>query len=144
MRLHAVGVMVTMVFAPQVRLAAPRLDARLAAGEDPLSSPTLALRGAQLASQRLRYQLAGALERAWSRARDPDALSSAIPVDAEAVGIAWPALKQLAVALRSRERVGVRGVALTRVLLTEPGSALYGPRYPEELYERAREALFAL
>ena len=136
--------MVTVVFAPQVRLAAQRLDARLAAGEDPLSSPTLALRAAQLASRRSRHQLADALEHAWSRAREADALSSAIPVDAEAVGIAWPALKQLAVALRSRERVGVRGVALTRVLLTEPGSALYGSRHPEELYERAREALLAL
>ena len=136
--------MVTVVFAPQVRLSAPRLDARLASGEDPLSRSTLALRAAQLASRRLRHQLAGALEHVWARAGEADALSSAIPVDAEAVGIAWPALKQLALALRSRERVGVRGVALTQILLTQPGSALYGSRYPEELYERAREALFAL
>ena len=41
-------------------------------------------------------------------------------------------------------RVGVRGVALTHLLLTRPGSALYASRYPEELYERAREALLAL
>jgi hypothetical protein len=136
--------MVAMVFAPQVRLAAPRLDARLAAGEDPFASPTLALRAAQLASRRLRRRLAGALEHASSRAREAESLSSAIPVDAEAVGIAWPALKQLAAALRSRERVGVRGVALTQILLTQPGSPLYRSRYPEELYERAREALFAL
>ena len=133
-----------MVFAPQVRLSAPQLDARLAAGEDPFGSPTLALRGAQLASRQLRSKLAGGLERAWSRAHDGAVLSSAIPVDANAVEIARPALEQLAEALRTRERVGVRGVALTQMLLTAPGSALYRSRYPEELYERAREALFAL
>jgi hypothetical protein len=136
--------MITMVFAPQVRLAAPRLDARLAAGDDPFSSPALALRAARLASRRLRRQLAGGLEHAWSRAHEGAALSPATPVDAEAIEIAWPALKQLAEALRSREHVCVRGVALTQILLTRPGSALYASRYPEELYERAREALFAL
>src|SRR4051794_22441927 len=113
--------MVTMVFAPQVRLAAPQLDARLAEGEDPFSSPALALRAARLASRRLRCQLAGGLERAWSRSQERNALSPAIPVDAKAVEIAWPALKQLAEALRSRERVRVRGVALTQILLTGPG-----------------------
>jgi hypothetical protein len=138
--------MITMVFAPQVsvRLAAPRLDAQLAAGEDPFSSPALALRAAQLASRRLRRQLAGGLEHAWSGGRERGALSAAVPVDANAVEIARPALEQLAEALRSRERIGVRGVALTQILLTTPGSALYRSRYPEELYERAREALFAL
>lgn len=138
--------MIGIVFAPQVsvRLAAPRLDARLAADEDPLSSPALALRAAQLTSQRLRDRLADGLEHASSTARDGGGLSASVPVDANAVEIGRPALEQLAQALRSRERVGVHGVALTQVLLTQPGSALYGSRYPEELYERAREALFAL
>jgi hypothetical protein len=138
--------MITMLFAPQVsvRLAAPRLDAQLAAGEDPFSGPALALRAAQLASRRLRRQLAAGLEHAWSGGRERGALSAALPVDATAVQIARPALEQLANALRSRERVAVRGVALTQILLTQPGSALYASRYPEELYERAREALLAL
>jgi hypothetical protein len=35
-------------------------------------------------------------------------------------------------------------VALTHILLTRPGSALYASRYPEELYDRVREALLAL
>lgn len=136
--------MVTMVFAPQVRLAAPWLDARLAAGEDPFSSSALALRAARLTSGRLRRRLAGSLEHARSRARAAGALSPVIPVDAEAVEIAWPVLEQLADALRSRNRVGVRGMALTHILLTRPGSALYASRYPEELYDRVREALLAL
>lgn len=133
-----------MVFAPQVRLTGPRLDALLAAGEDPLSSPVLALRAAQLASPRLRRQLADGLDQALAGRRDHRALSAAVPVDAQAVAIARPALEQLAEALRSRERVGVRGAALAQVLVTTPGSALYESRYPHELYERAREALLAL
>ena len=133
-----------MVFAPQVRLAAPRLDARLARGEDPFSSPTLALRGARLASRRLRAQLASGLEHALDHRAEHGALSAAVPVDAVAVGIARPALEQLAEAVRSRDRVGVRGVALAHLLITDPASPLYAARYPEELYERAREALLAL
>jgi hypothetical protein len=136
--------MVTMVFAPQVRLAAPRLDARLAGGEDPFSSAELALRGARLASPRLRRQLASGLDHALRPQAETGAISAAVPVDAVAVAVARPALEQLAAALRSRDRVGVRGVALTQLLVTEPGSSLYRSRYPEELYERAREALFAL
>jgi hypothetical protein len=70
--------------------------------------------------------------------------SASIPFNTRAVSIARPALEQLAAALRSWESVDPRGVAITAVLLTEPASALYRPSYPEELYEVAREALFAL
>jgi hypothetical protein len=71
-------------------------------------------------------------------------LSAAVAVDEHAVEAARPALQQLALALRSRADVEPRGVAITRVLLTEPSSALYRPAYREELYEVARAALFAL
>ena len=126
------------------RFSAPRLDFRLAAGEDPLGSTALAVRSAELVSPRVRRQLAAGLEHAWTENGDRPALSAAIPVDREAVAAAAPALRQLAQALRSRERVEVRGVALTQILLTQPGSPLYRSRHPEELYESAREALFAL
>lgn len=135
--------MVTVVFAPQVRLAGPRLDARLAAGEDPFSSPALALRAARLSSTRLRRQLAEGIEHALAGGGN-GTLTAAVPADAAAVEIARPALVQLAAALQSRDRVGVRGVAMTQLLLTQPGSALYAPGSPEELYGRAREALLAL
>lgn len=72
------------------------------------------------------------------------AFSASIPCNARAVAVARPALEQLAAALRSWESVNPRGVAITQVLLTEPGSALYRPSYADELYEVAREALFAL
>ena len=67
-------------------------------------------------------------------------LSAAVAVDEHAVEIARPALRQLASALRSHEDVQPRGVAITRILLTDPSSALYRPAYREELYELAREA----
>jgi hypothetical protein len=67
-----------------------------------------------------------------------------VPVDARAVQLAAPALEQLADALNHRESVNVRGVALARVLLTEPTSPLYRPSHPEALYEAARHALLAL
>jgi hypothetical protein len=132
-------------FVPSVlaRLAAPRLDARLAAGEDPASDPALACRSRRLVSDRSRRRLACGLERSWSPPGDA-VLSAAIPVDGDAVALARPALQQLASALRSRADVDPRGVAIARILLTEPCSALYHPAYPEQLYELARAALLAL
>jgi hypothetical protein len=126
------------------RLAAPRLDARLAAGEDPLSDVVLACRARRLVSGRSRRRLACGLERTWSMPPGHAALSAAVAVDAHAVEVARPALQQLASALRSRADVEPRGVAIAQILLTEPSSALYRPAYREELYELARAALFAL
>jgi hypothetical protein len=126
------------------RLHATGLDARLAAGEYPFASPGLAVRAAQLVSRHSRGVLATGLRHALTRDRSDGALSSSVAVDRQAVTLARPALAQLAEALGQRERPGVRGVAMTRVLLTAPDSPLYAARYPEELYEWAREALLAL
>jgi hypothetical protein len=126
------------------RLAARRLDGRLAAGEDPLSDVVLACRSRRLVSGRSRRRLARGLERAWSVPPGQAVLSAAVAVDERAVVVARPALQQLASALRSRADVEPRGVAITQILLTEPCSALYRPAYREELYELARAALFAL
>lgn len=134
----------TFALSVVARLAAPRLDARLAAGEDPLSDAALACRSRRLVSGRSRRRLACGLERTWSMPPGHAVLSAAVAVDEHAVEAARPALQQLALALRSRADVEPRGVAITRVLLTEPSSALYCPAYREELYEVARAALFAL
>jgi hypothetical protein len=125
-------------------VAAPRLDERLAAGEDPSGDAVLACRSLQLVSWRSRRRLARGLERVSTLHPERAAASAAVPADRRAVELARPALQQLAGALRSRPAVEPRGVALIRVLLTEPCSALYLPAYREELYELAREALFAL
>jgi len=126
------------------RFAAARLDRCLAAGEDPLSDPALACRAAQLLSDGTRRGVVGGLARVLSARSEAAAFSATIPCNARAVAIARPALEQLATALRSWELIEPRGVAITQVLLTEPGSALYRPSCEEELYEVAREALFAL
>jgi hypothetical protein len=138
------AVATTFVRGVLARLAAPRLDARLAEGEDPLGDVVLACRSRRLVSGRSRRRLACGLERTWSMPPAHAALSAAVAVDKRAVEVARPALQQLASALRSRADVEPRGVAITRVLLTEPSSALYRPAYTEELYEPARAALLAL
>jgi hypothetical protein len=141
-RRHAIAT--TLVRGVVAGVAARRLDARLAAGEDPLSDVVLACRSRRLVSGRSRRRLACGLERTWSMPPGDAALSAAVAVDQDAVEVARPALQQLASALRSRADVEPRGVAITRILLTEPCSALYRPAYREELYEVARAALFAL
>ncbi len=113
------------------RLAALQLDHRLVAGEDPVSDPALACRAAQLTRRRCRDQLAGGLERLLSLTRRRAAFSAAIPFDRRAVEIARPALEQLAIALRSPQPIQPRGVALTRLLLTDPCSAVYAPAYSD-------------
>jgi hypothetical protein len=134
----------TFVRSVLARLAARRLDARLAAGEDPLSDVVLACRSRRLVSGRSRRRLACGLERTWSMPPGHAVLSAAVAVDERAVEVARPALQQLASALRSRVDVEPRGVAITQILLTEPSSALYHPAHREELYELARAALLSL
>jgi hypothetical protein len=133
-----------LLFPLRVRLAAPRLDARLAAGEDPIADAAVARRSTQLVSRRLRRRIARGVERLCSEPDERPGFTAAIPVDRRAVQIARPALEQLAAALRSRESVQPRGVALAQLLLTEPSSAVYQPANPDELYSAAREALLAL
>jgi hypothetical protein len=132
------------VHALRVRMAAPRLDARIAAGEELSADPHLAHRATQLVSMRSRRRVAAGLERVWRSRCERPVLSAAIPFDRYAVSVARPMLAQLAVALRTRAWVHPRGVAITQLLLTEPSSALYWPAHPDHLYEVAREALFAL
>jgi hypothetical protein len=129
----------------RVRLARAGLDARLASGEAASGDSALALRSAQLGSRRERRKLADSLERGLrAKPQRRAAFSAAIPTDARAVALARPALEQLAAALRSRDTVQARGVALGRRLLTEPASPLFNPTHRDALYEAAREALLAL
>jgi hypothetical protein len=128
----------------RVRLTASVLDARLAAGEPAWSDTDLSCRSAQLVSTRSRRGLVEGLERLWIEPRARPTWSAAVPHDRRAVSVACATLKQLAVVLRSSEEIHPRGVALTRLFLTDPGSALYRPTYPEELCEMVRAALFAL
>lgn len=128
----------------RVRLAAPRLDARLAGGEDPAGDATLARRSHQLVSRLVRRRTAAAVQRLLSGPPARVGFSASVPVSWKPVEIAQPALEQLVAALRARESVRPRGVALTRLLLTDGSGPLYRPVSPDALHESAREALFAL
>lgn len=127
----------------RVRMAAPRLDARLAAGEPP-GTPAEAIRADQLVSARERERLTVALERVCRESPIRHGYSAAVPVSADALALARPALEQLARALRCAPSHHPRGVALTRLLLTEPDSPLYRPTHPWALHEAVRTALLAL
>jgi hypothetical protein len=153
MAIHGTGPLAPPALVPQgagvilglrVRLVAGRLDARLAAGEDPCSDPVLAFRSARLTSGRARRRIAAGLERACRKADRRVGLSAAVPVHPGAVDVARPALLQLAAALRCRQSVRARGVALAQLLLIEADGPLYNPERPETLYEAARDALLAL
>ena len=134
----------TFVRGVLARVAARRLYARLAAGEDPLSDVALACHSRQLVSGRSRQRLACGVDRACAMPPGHAVLSAAVAVDEHAGEVARPALQQLASTVRSSVDIEPRGVAITQVLLTEPAGALYRPAYREELYELARAALFAL
>jgi hypothetical protein len=147
---HGTGSLAPAALAPAgglllgVRLAGLRLDARLAAGDDPWADAALTRRAQQLLTRRARRRIGAGLERVCSARPRRATFSSAILVDARAVEIARPALEQLAAALRSREAVPAQAVALANVLLTNGSSALYRPAYPDELQAVARGAQVAL
>jgi hypothetical protein len=128
----------------RARLAGGGFDARLAAGEDPAGDPALAVRAVQLTRPRARMRFACGLERVCSDSRPRAAFSSAIPVNYRAVGVARPALGQLSAALRDREAVDARGVALAQAILTDLTGPLYRPAAEDALCEATREALLAL
>jgi len=103
-----------------------RLDRLLAEGTSPTTDPRLALRATQLARPALRAKLARSLlntlrwiDRPISRFPSPH-----VPVDAASVRACSPELCDLARALTDIDPQA-RGVAITRVLLTDGGSALY-------------------
>ena len=104
-----------------------RLDRLIAEGRDPATDPQLSLRATQLARPALRATLARSLLNAV-RAVDNSATSRLpsphIPVDAASVRACSPELYDLARALTDLIP-HVRGVAITRVLITDGASPLY-------------------
>jgi hypothetical protein len=125
------------------------LDGAIARGLYRPGDRPLALRRAQLVDRRQRTRLALGLEEILTARSWPPALSSAAPVDREAVGVARPILTELLLRLRSSERVDARGVALGRRLLTDPGSPIYAPPRAqaasgERLWHEASSVLLAL
>ncbi len=117
------------------RLFGASLDASLAAGHSPESSRLLAARARDIVSLRGRRSMAGNWEhllrvarRAQRAPRGPRAPAGAMPVCADRVVAAEPAIRDLMNRLAAPLPVPARGVAMARVLLTDATSPVYSRR----------------
>jgi hypothetical protein len=119
------------------------LDAALAAGADPSESPVLAYRAARLTGARSRRKLAAWVAETLATAGQASrGFSAAVEPDRHEVLCARERLLQVKKLLESPGPVYVQGVALLKALLSDGGSCLYVPRWPEEL-SRALDAVIA-
>ena len=110
------------------------LDASLAAGRPPESSRLLTARARDIVSLRRRRSIAGSWEhvlRVAQRAQGARLSGSpagAVPVRADRVVAAEPAIRDLMNRLAAPLPVPARGVAMARVLLTDATSPVYSRR----------------
>lgn len=114
------------------RLLGASLDAALARGCPPESSRLLAARAADLVTPRSRGALAGYWERMLDRAKQEQRAgawtrrpTAAVPLCADQVVAAEPAIGELVSRLSAALPVPARGVAMARVLLTDATGPLY-------------------
>jgi len=118
------------------RVFGASLDASLAAGCPPESSRLLTTRARDIVSLRRRRSMAGNWEhvlrvaRRAQRARraGSPAPVGAMPVCADRVVAAEPAIRDLMNRLAAPLPVPARGVAMARILLTDAGSPVYNRR----------------
>ena len=115
------------------RLQGRHLDELLAAGVDLDSDSALTLHAYRLLMPRTRARLADGLEGVWRDAGKPHGLSAKAPLAHAAILATGPELQTLIAELRTDEQCHPRGVALTRLLLTDADSPLYEPASNEEL-----------
>jgi RecJ-like exonuclease len=124
---------VSTLLVTRVRLHAHRLDAEIADGADPMATGERAARAAQLLQPRMRHALAAGLRRAVLDARRTACVrSSAVHVARSAVCACASSLLELAAELGDAG-VHPRGIALTRLLLSDGTGPLYCARTEEEL-----------
>jgi hypothetical protein len=116
-------------------------DRDLATGTNFVPAEVLARRAARITRRRVRLRLADGLDRVLSSAYDTRAtLTAAVRPDRHEVLSARIVLGTLERRLRAPEPVRARGVAMLRLLLTEPDSALYRPAESGALGSRLRAA----
>lgn len=119
------------------------LDQALAAGEDPSRDDLLACRADQLHSEKPRRKIAGALRRAVDEADRPASLRACVPVSHSVRAVRAPLLI-LAARLETDPAVGIRGVALANMLVTDSTSPLFGSSTVDELEAATDAALEGL
>ncbi len=119
------------------------LDRALAAGEDPHSDPLLACRANQLGSASSRRHIAAALRGVVHEADRPVGLSASVPTSPSVRALRDTVLT-LAARLETGRAVGVRGLAQTNMLLTDPVSPLFGPSTVDELKDALEDAMIGM
>jgi hypothetical protein len=129
----------------RTRLRRDRLDSELARGADPAASAELGLRAAQLHSEAGRRRLANELVETLGDARGPNLGAYRMKTRRRHAAIRESAEDLLALALRLRDDrpTGVRGAAMTAVLLNNGASPLLRDR-AEDLQRALRAARVAL
>jgi hypothetical protein len=119
------------------------LDARLAQGDLPSSSPELGYRAEQLRSTRSRRSFASGIKRIIDAAEEPrSAFTAAVPVRRREILERRTDLTDLAKLLESNETLQVRGLALLEPLLTSGDSPLFDPA-PDETLEHTLRRIHA-
>jgi hypothetical protein len=126
----------------RTRLAATRLDRRLAAGSSPDSSVLLALRARLLMSQRMRKGMATAFER-LSEPWPSESPLGHLPIPTLPLTRARRELTALATRLAAGP-VSAQGIAQARLLLGDGAGPLYYPKTQDALRDAARSVLEAL
>jgi hypothetical protein len=126
------------------RLHADRLDRELARGVAPDANAQLALRARRLLKPAFRAQVASGLRRLVYFVQAHPPRSGDVMLMREQIHSAIPELRQLADRLEAAEPLDVRGIARTRLLLTDPAGPLFYRRRADGVSAAVAAALEAL
>lgn len=109
-----------------LRVSAPCLDAELAAGAPPETSPRHAARARWLVTPRRRGLLADGWEHLLVAARrSTGGLSNRAPISRERIRASEPEIREMIRALRANGPIPARGVAIATQLLTNGCGPIY-------------------
>jgi hypothetical protein len=129
----------------RARWRAPRLDHDLADGARPDATLDLTLRAQTLIGRPTRYDLARSVRHVLATSmRPPVPGRPQVPVCRDRVRACSAEFEELIRSLLAAGPIPARGVAKTRVLLTDAGGPLYRRSSPDDLRARIREAADAL
>jgi hypothetical protein len=125
-----------------LRLNPARLDADLAAGRPPETSPRHAARARSLVTPRMRHALASNWEHLLVTARGPTrGLTNRAPIRRERIHRAEGEIRELIAALRATGPIPARGVAIATRLLTDGRGPIYNSEVPDDLTATVELAL---
>lgn len=117
-----------------LRLNRARLDADLAAGRSPETSPRHAVRARVLVAPRMRHALASNWEHLLSTAQGPRrGPTNRAPIRRERVHCAQTEIRELITALRATGPIPARGVAIATRLLTDGCGPIYNRDASDDL-----------